>query len=416
MNSKDKITAAKVQLVSSAIGAFWGPLVSRLRIKEVPMGWNGCWAMATDGTNLYYVDETIQKWPMSTLVAVVAHEVMHCAQLHPYRMIARLAQGWDQQFANYCQDLVINKLLQNSGFVLPPEAALRPDVDGNSETWEAVYMRLSQDKQLMQKYGGSGDGSGGGQGGSQGWAIGGVLDPTKTGATDENGQPVSEAGAKRQEQDWSAAMAGAVDILAKRLGRGNVPGWMELQLGQIMSPKVDWRSKLWELFSSWADKEQTWSRPNRNHLPRGMYLPGSIKEPAMGTLEIWVDTSGSMLGLLDEVAAELRGILAALQPREVVVGYIDAAVERVDRYSQDELDSFEIHMVGGGGTSFVPAFEWADREVVPEHMIYITDLDGTFPDKEPNWPTTWVHIDGYGGSYGGGRVPKVPFGNVIPVQ
>lgn len=418
MKQHDRILAARIQLLMSQHGAFWGPLVTRLEPTAVPMNWHGVWAMATDGRHLYYVDETVAKWSMQTICAVIAHEVMHCALLHPYRISAR--PNWDQKFGNYCMDLVINPQLKASGFTLPEQAVFDTTVDGESETWEQVYMRLnSQQQQQKGGKGQSGPGSG---------DFGGVLDPTTLGEGDGERGDGQDSGSQSQQgprvvgispqiaaqqaQEWEAAMCGAVDNLSKKLGQGNMPAWMQLRVGEILKPKVDWRSKLWEYLTGGVEKTQTWARPNRNHLPRGLYMPGMFKDPMAGKWEVWVDTSGSLYGRLDEVAAELRGILEAMQPEEVVVGYIDARIGRIDKYSRDELDQFEVRMVGGGGTDFRPAFEWREREEAPDHMIYITDLYGTFPEKAPHWPVTWVHIQDRYCSY----PVEVPFGKVIEVQ
>ena len=46
---------------------------------------------------------------------------------------------------------------------------------------------------------------------------------------------------------------------------------------------------------------------------------------------------------------------------------------------------------GGGGTSFVPVFEWAEKQDrQPELLVYFTDAEGQFPKQEPVCPTIWL--------------------------
>ncbi|MFN3883741.1 MAG: VWA-like domain-containing protein, partial [Rhodocyclaceae bacterium] len=62
---------------------------------------------------------------------------------------------------------------------------------------------------------------------------------------------------------------------------------------------------------------------------------------------------------------------------------------------------------GGGGTSFVPVFEWLERAGQrPDALIYFTDADGEFPARAPDYPVLWLVK---------GRAP-VPFGRRIQLN
>jgi len=42
---------------------------------------------------------------------------------------------------------------------------------------------------------------------------------------------------------------------------------------------------------------------------------------------------------------------------------------------------------GGGGTSFIPVFDWVEQQgTQPETLIYFTDAQGAFPEAPPNYP------------------------------
>ncbi|CAK0762064.1 hypothetical protein CCP3SC15_2810001 [Gammaproteobacteria bacterium] len=46
---------------------------------------------------------------------------------------------------------------------------------------------------------------------------------------------------------------------------------------------------------------------------------------------------------------------------------------------------------GGGGTSFLPVFDWlASRDRTPDLLTYFTDAEGQFPPSEPSYPVLWL--------------------------
>ena len=56
-------------------------------------------------------------------------------------------------------------------------------------------------------------------------------------------------------------------------------------------------------------------------------------------------------------------------------------------------ETFELpkKLGGGGGTRFVPVFDWAERQDrAPDLLIYFTDAEGEFPKVPPNFPVLWL--------------------------
>src|SRR6202041_2884840 len=101
---------------------------------------------------------------------------------------------------------------------------------------------------------------------------------------------------------------------------------------------------------------------------------------------IAVDCSGSInarqLGLFE---AEIRSILAGQQPRLVHVLYFDTQVQKVETYHAGQ--PIQLTPVGGGGTDFRPCFGWLEEQrVIPQTLIFLTDLCGVFPSDEPPYP------------------------------
>jgi predicted metal-dependent peptidase len=114
--------------------------------------------------------------------------------------------------------------------------------------------------------------------------------------------------------------------------------------------------------------------------------------------------------LIERFFAEMAEIMSVDNPRRMAVLWIDAEVKRAvwldDIY--DLQNEWEHGAEGGGGTRFQPAFEWVDENEVEDidALVYLTDLDGSFPGEAPSYPVIWVTID---------KTKTAPFGDIIVV-
>jgi predicted metal-dependent peptidase len=51
----------------------------------------------------------------------------------------------------------------------------------------------------------------------------------------------------------------------------------------------------------------------------------------------------------------------------------------------------DLKFTGGGGTDFRPVFKYIEEHKCnPTLLIFLTDMYGSFPDKEPTYPVVWV--------------------------
>jgi predicted metal-dependent peptidase len=130
----------------------------------------------------------------------------------------------------------------------------------------------------------------------------------------------------------------------------------------------------------------------------------------VGTIAVAVDTSGSIKcdsTLLKTFLSELQGILDTTAPEKLHLLDCDARVHTHTEFAPgDDLRGTIFH--GGGGTSFTPVFDWlADHDIAPDVLVYLTDLEGSFPDSEPAFPTLWLN-------YGSPRA-TAPFGQTIHI-
>ena len=104
--------------------------------------------------------------------------------------------------------------------------------------------------------------------------------------------------------------------------------------------------------------------------------------------------------------AEVSGILEDIKPKNLFLVWCDARVHRVDHCSDAaDLNAIRAKKApGGGGTSFVPVFDWVTKEgLTPDALVYLTDGEGTFPSA-PNYPVIWGNIQ---------TGSKYPFGDVV---
>jgi predicted metal-dependent peptidase len=168
---------------------------------------------------------------------------------------------------------------------------------------------------------------------------------------------------------------------------------------------VDWRELLRRAWSETIPCDYSWMPPNRRHIWTGLYLPG-VRSEGAGEIAIAVDCSGSVnprqLGLFE---AEIRSILEGQRPSRVHVLYFDTEVHKTEVY-QAGLP-IALTPVGGGGTNFGPCFRWLDeRGIVPQTLVFLTDLCGAFPSEAPAYPVLWATTESR----------RAPFGQVIPME
>jgi predicted metal-dependent peptidase len=193
---------------------------------------------------------------------------------------------------------------------------------------------------------------------------------------------------------------------------GNMPGSIQRMVDEILEPQVDWREhlRMWIAGRIGARKDD-WARPNRRRLVLDpiVILPGK-RGFGSDLVVCVVDNSGSVSN--DEMKAffsEMTGILDDCKPKEVMVIWCDWVVQRVDIASTlDELEQIRVNgSKGGGGTSFVPPFEYlAEKHITPDTLVYLTDMAGRFPNKAPNYPVVWCATTDQ----------KAPFGETVRIK
>ena len=379
MNALEELTKARSLLVLDH--CFWGMLAMRLKMVEEPL----CDTLATDGETMYFNPKFIAELSTAEQIGVEAHEVMHCAMGDIWRLDSREPFIW-----NMACDYVNNKMLLEAGFTLPEGALVNDAYDKMSK--EEVYNILIKTAQKQPKLGkGYGDGKGKGQGQK-------YQDPGKCGSMFKPADPTK---AKDSEVEWKTATANAVNM-----SQGKLPSNMRKTLkDDVLDPPLPWHVLLRDFVQRTARNDYNWNRPNRRYLPQGIILPGLLSDELPMTV-VAVDTSGSTNRFQERFANEVSGVLGSFNTTITVI-HCDARVQEVKEYQTADLP-IKLSPRGGGGTDFRPVFEYVEKEgITPACLIYLTDLYGTFPKDEPDYPIMWVSI-----------VPnkKAPWGETVEMK
>ncbi len=351
-SAEDLIYKAKIRLTTRF------PFFSYLLLNGRVEAKKGIPTACTDGKNIFYSEEFIEKLSFESVSFVLAHEVLHKCFLHATRL-----NGRDPKIWNMAADYVINQILVAEGFTMPPEAPGLIDATFKAtDSVDEVYMKLVE----------RGD------------------DPDQ--AEDHlDFSDLDPADEKQQEMEMNQQMKSAA-TLAKQAGKQSdlIKGLVE----ELTKPKVDWRKQLREFMSGKDKSDVTWRRPNRRLMAHDIYTP-MVEGDTMGEIVIAFDTSGSIYchqPTLDVFMSEIKGIIEDLRPTKVHFVQCDSRITKVDEFDQGEDPSMELE--GGGGTRFSPVMDWlAESAVEPECLVYFTDLYCSDFGLAPEVPVLWAVYD-----------------------
>jgi predicted metal-dependent peptidase len=335
----------------------------------------------TDGVNEKYGRRFVRDCSDMALRGAMLHELGHkmwrhtTTWLHLWKMNARKAN----QAADYVVNLWVEELIKNgvkASMDWPHPAMCLLDAKYKGMSMQQVFDLLPD---------GGDDGMD-----DHDWEAAESM-------TDDEVQELAE-------QIDSALRQGA--LAAKKAGDGS-----ELDLGQLLAPKVNWRHELREFISTTCAGSDyaTWSRPNRRFVGAGFYMPSGVSQQ-VEELVIAPDTSGSTTGpLLTAFLSEVVGICEQVKPKALRLLYWDTKVRREELYEVDQLGQL-VHSTkpaGGGGTdaACVPDYLRANG-IKPQAVVMLTD---GYVSSWGVWdvPVLWCVI-------GSKKVP--PVGRVVHVE
>ncbi|WP_427308740.1 vWA domain-containing protein [Cupriavidus sp. H39] len=366
----DRIVKQRAALVLSQ--PFFGALALRLAIVEDAT----CESMWVDGVSLGYNPAYLDKLDDLELRGVLAHEVLHVANGHCWRMGAREQHRW-----NRACDYAVNPLVLNAQFKLPQGVLLDGRYLGKSA--EEIYAMLRQEESSQQP-----EPSAGGAAGAAPQPSDGEPSPPEPNGCGEVRQ-YTGADKPAVESEWRVAVSQAAKAAKMR---GALPGDLQHLVEAALRPSVDWRAVLHRFAAEAAHADYTWKAPNRRYAHLGLYLP-SLHSEAVGDAVFVRDSSGSVFDETQrQFAAEIIAVHQQLQPARLIVIDCDTRVTQVQVFDRDDVLDLA-PLKGGGGTSFRPPFAWLEQEgIAPAFLVYLTDLYGEFPPAAPAYPVLWASV------------------------
>jgi predicted metal-dependent peptidase len=389
-----KLSAARTRLLLDK--PFLGALALRLPLIAANAAW--CKTTATDARALYYNPRYVADLSLAETEFILAHEALHCALSHFARRQHRVKHRWD-----LACDLAINPLLVEEGLTPPPGALYLTDFEGM--TAEEIYPLLedNNDAESFDQHLYDDEQSARGEQRPRSSAE------ERQGGTDIDADaaspqpsPLSSTEREALNVQWQQRLAGAAQ---QALQAGKLRGAMARLVDHLLQPQLPWRTLLAHYLTATARDDYSFSRPSRRE---GTAILPSLRSHQV-ELVVIVDTSGSVTN--DEVAAflaEVDALKAQIRAR-ITLHACDSRLAPNGPWICEAWEKLALPsaLPGGGGTNFVPAFEWiAMQDRAPDLLLYFTDAEGVFPDCAPAYPVIWL-IKGRG---------KVPWGQRIQLN
>lgn len=351
--------------------SFWGNLITRMPIRELSES-DSCHTAATDGRNIFYYPDFFEPLTDGQIVFVMMHEVLHVVLNHLGR--ARFSSHKHHQIGNLAADFAANQILVSenigkhigSGYITKADlvAATKKEKDIKemgtlydpiyaNMSYEEIYEDLLETAEELEKEG--------------------YIKPMAGSGFDshEDWDSLSE----EEKQKIKDAIRDSVVSAANGVGAGNVPGSMRRFLGDLLTPKLNWKQLLTKKIESQVRSVRTYARLNRRASTSNFIFPSKAPEQGV-TAVLAVDVSGSIGNQeIREFFTECVHLFETYANFKIGVLCFDTRgynYQEYDQYNSDEILSYDL--TGGGGTDFSGIFKYLkELEIVPEQLVIFTD-------------------------------------------
>lgn len=420
MNHDKRLEIAQMRVLFTV--PFFAPGVCRL-----PIIWDDTIPTAcTNGKHILWNPEWFDSLEDQELVTVLCEEVGHCLLGHLWRTpLGANPTTWNiacdsavrHMMAEFGESVKSRKLADPFPFPDPENSLPDPRFKNMSE--EEIYAILNRPQPNQKpKSGVSGKSGGGGappasqQPGKQpGQTSGGKPTGSPTGQPDASAGrsqfaefevQTSQPSSAKDKNQWEGVL---IQSAAACKGRGDLPGSLQRFIQETLSPQVPW----WEIVRNWlreqVNDDWNWMKPNPYYDESPFILP-SLDSERIGEIVFATDTSGSIDNkTLAQFITEKQNCLDEMKPRKLLDLCCDTRITKEREYRPG--DTIDPECPGGGGTSFIPVFNAVDKlPNPPKCLVYLTDLDGSFPKEEPSYPVLWVTWEKDG---------TAPFGEIVRV-
>lgn len=414
-----KLARARTKLIMDK--PFLGALVLRLPMFAAAEQW--CPTTATDARRFYYNPSYIEALSVDQVQFVLAHEALHCALSHFARRQHRQKFRWD-----LACDYAINPLLLKDGLIPPPGVWVEESYEGM--TAEEIYPLIDENNtdEPMDKHVYEGEERGAAE------QQDSTLSPQPDASGEQPGQtrqephdsdnpapdqgqpeakeqpnaapqppPLTESEQQNLDTQWQQRLAGAAQ---QALQAGKLGGALARLVDHLLQPQLPWRMLLARYMTMVAREDYTYMRPSRRE---GEAIFPSLRSHQV-EIAVALDTSGSISD--EEIAqclAEINALKGQLRAR-IILFACDAKLASNAPWFYEPWEQFTApdEMIGGGGTSFKPVFDYVTQKLPlpPDLLIYFTDAEGEFPTQIPDYPVLWL-VKGKG---------KVPWGQRVQLN
>jgi len=361
-----------------------------------------CPTARTDGKQIEYNPTWFKELTPPQRVALIAHEAWHTALMHMLREGDR-----DPRLYNRAGDYVINQLLVDDGFELPPDGCQDDrfrDMSTN-QVYDIIYKEQekadesNQDVIYTLDLNGDGDGEGEGNGKKdepQDDSGDGKSDEEKEQDAKNKGSGSKSKPNKQQQKQELEAHIKSILVKATTQSHihnenpGNIPGEVLRHLDDLINPKLPWRDILQRFLTEKIKDDYSWQRPNKRFMP-DFYLPTQYSE-TLSHVTIAIDTSGSITDdELRAILSEIQYIRDMFKPQRMTILDCDRVIHNI--YEVDDTTHIlDLKFSGGGGTSCFPVFNYIEEHPTTA-LIYFTDLYLTPYNKEVDYPVLWIVYD-----------------------
>lgn len=409
-------------------GAFGGILYKMMAIGNGKYAWftDQMKAIAaTDDKVLYINPKKFFLYNLKQRIFIVNHEIWHamlnhCGIFHKYRRLNKILYP-DGRTLPYVEEVMqcAADCIINAGLVycrvgeMPKGCYFKPHLVPHTmallDAYRVIYKSTNGGQSLPKPNNLTNDSDDDGDGDGNGNTDDDDQAPFDQHLTpgQGRGKTANEAIDERNKVEWNAAVTAARHTM-KAMGTGSAG--LDRMFGKVTEPEYDWISVLRTCFNKTVGMgRQTWEWLDPEFVIRGIGAPGRLNYGA-GFVIAGSDSSGS---ISDEMLSTFMGhtgvIIDDVRPRELLTFQCDDKIHEW-RYIQSGAE-LPKKVLGNGGTSFVPVFERIEREqLMPDVLVYFTDMYGLFPSKPPPYPVIWASITE--------NIKTAPFGEVIyiPLQ
>jgi Uncharacterized protein conserved in bacteria len=406
---KKELVKARIQLIYAF--PFYGQLATRLNIVEAP--W--CKTAAVDGRNFYFNRDFISRLKLSEIIFLWAHEVLHCVFGH-----FGTEPGLDKDYMNMAQDYLINYILthdHNSRVGTMPAGGLLDrrftDEMTSREIYDIIVRENATKRETLDMHLDLSGGDGDSDDDDNELDSGSALVTVRS----ENGPPkLTEKELEQLRRELKSAIIQAV----QSSGAGKLPKGLQRLIGDLVEPKLDWRSLLDTHIRSAVKDDYAYDRISRRTVSlryayREKYGDGAwMRAPILPDrsagqaieLDVWIDASGSMTdAMIRDLLSETKGIMLTFPDFKVRVGTFDTQAYNYREFTPaniNDIDTYEVN--GGGGTMFECVWDYLkSNDIEPHRLVIFTDGYPAGSWGDPNYCDTLFVIHGT-------KSIKAPFG------